>query len=284
MDRLGKGVRTAARDAILSGEATRETKSRIFGFHRAMDTAGATIGPIIALTFLYFYPGQYKTIFAIAFIPGVISLVFLFFLKEKKKPVSTMEKGNFFSYFKYWSIASPEFKRLVIGLTLFALFNSSDIFLLLKTKELTGNDTITIAVYIFYNFIYAVASYPMGMLADKFGQKKIFITGLVLFALVYAGFAFQPSTVTIFALFFLYGLYSAATEGVTKAWISNIAHDENTATAIGFYTTCESISALFASLFAGFLWSSFGSGVAFSSTALVTFIVILYFFLKIRMK
>ena len=142
LDRLGKGVRVAAKDALLSQEATKETKARVFGFNRSLDTAGATIGPAIALVFLLFYPGQFKTLFYIAFIPGIISVLFLFFLKEKKQPVSTMEKGNFFSFFKYWKISTPEYKKLVIGLLLFALFNSSDIFLLLKTKEAIGDRTI----------------------------------------------------------------------------------------------------------------------------------------------
>ncbi|MES1215464.1 MAG: MFS transporter [Bacteroidota bacterium] len=280
MDRLGKGVRTAARDALLSQAATKETKARVFSFHRGMDTLGATVGPIIALLFLYFNPGQYKTIFLLAFIPGIISLVFLFLLKEKKQPVSTIGKGNFISFFKYWKVATPEYKKVVTGFILLALFNSSDIFLLLKTKEVTGNDTLTIAAYIFYNFVYAAASYPFGALADKFSLQKIFLSGLLLFAIVYAGFALNPSTVAIFILFFVYGLYAAANEGIIKAWISNIAHSENTATAIGFYTSCESVCALFASIIAGALWSGFGSAATFFITSAIALLVIVYFIVK----
>ncbi|MBK5271716.1 MAG: MFS transporter [Bacteroidia bacterium] len=282
MDRLGKGVRTAARDALLSKEATKETKARVFNFHRGMDTLGATIGPILALLFLYFYPGRYKTIFLLAFIPGIISLVFLFLLKEKKQPASTIGKGSFLSYFKYWKIATPEYKKLVKGLVLFALFNSSDIFLLLKTKEVTGNDTLTIAAYVFYNFVYAASSYPFGVLADKFSLRKIFLFGLILFTIVYAGFAFNPSTVVVYILFFIYGLYAATSEGIIKAWISNIAQNENTATAIGFYTSCESICALFASIIAGALWSNFGSASTFLITAGFTFLVMIYFTTKFK--
>jgi sugar phosphate permease len=107
IDRLGKGVRTAARDALLSQEATPATKARVFGFHRGMDTAGATIGPALALLFLFFYPGQYRTIFFLAFIPGIISVALIFLLKEKKQPASTLQKGNFFSFFNYRKIATP---------------------------------------------------------------------------------------------------------------------------------------------------------------------------------
>ena len=233
VDRLGKGVRTAARDAILSQEATKETKASVFGFHRSMDTVGAAIGPILALVFLFFYPGDYKTLFYIAFIPGILSILFIFLLKEKKQPVSTLGKGNFFSYFKYWKVATPAFKKITLGLLLFALFNSSDIFLLLVAKETIGGDTltlwgttfnadtITIAAYIFYNLIYAAASYPMGILADRIGFKKIILLGFSLFAFVYAGFAFHPPVYMLFILFAVYGIYAAATEGVIKAWITN---------------------------------------------------------------
>lgn len=282
MDRLGKGMRTAARDAILSSQSTRETKARVFGFHRAMDTVGAAIGPVIALLFLYFYPKQYASLFYFAFIPGIIAILLIFLLKEKREPVSTLGKGNFLSFFKYWRIATPEFKKLTSGLLLFALFNSSDIFLLLLTKTVTGSDTITITAYIFYNLVYASASYPLGSMADRFGIKNVYIFGLVLFAIVYAGFAFTPSVVFIFILFFVYGLYAAATEGITKAWITNIAHHSDTATAIGFYTSCQSICSLFASIIAGFIWHQFGSSFTFGATAFITFIIVIYFLLNFR--
>lgn len=284
IDRLGKGVRTAARDALLSQEATKETKARVFGFHRGMDTVGATIGPVLALLFLYFYPGRYKTIFLLAFIPGIISVLLVFLLKEKKQPVSTLGRGNFFSFFKYWKIATPEYKKLVAGLLLFALFNSSDIFLLLKTKEVTGNDTTTIAAYVFYNFVFAAASYPLGALADKFSLKKIFLAGIFLFTVVYTGFAFNPSSIIIFVLFFIYGMYAAATDGIIKAWISNIAQHENTATALGFYTSCESVCTLFASIIAGTLWAGPGSFYTFITTAIISTLVLILFLLKVRKK
>ena len=296
VDRFGKGVRTAARDALLSQEATKETKARVFGFHRSMDTVGAAIGPVLALLFLYFYPGEYKTLFYLAFIPGIISILFIFLLKEKRQAVSTLGKGNFFSYFNYWKVATPEFRKVVAGLLLFALFNSSDIFLLLITRETIGNDTltfagatlngdtITIAAYIFYNLGYAAASYPMGALADKLGYKKVILLGFILFAIVYGGFAFNPSVAVIFILFSVYGFYAAATEGVIKAWITNLAHKENTATAIGFYTSCESICALLASIIAGTLWTSWGSTSTFIITAAISIIVSFYFILKIKDK
>lgn len=282
IDRLGKGLRTAARDALLSQNATKETKARVFGFHRGMDTLGAAIGPTLALVFLVFYPNQYKTIFILAFVPGLISVALVFFLKEKKEPASTLGKGNFFSFFKYWKIASTDYRRLVIGLLFLALFNSSDLFLILKTKQVTGSDQLTIAAYILYNVVFALASYPLGAIADKIGIKKVFFGGLFLFALVYFLFAITNSVVIIFSAFFIYGIYAAATEGISKAWITNMAHTSNTATAIGFYTSCESVCALLASVIAGAIWDNMGSSTTFSVTSGAVIAVIVYFIFYLK--
>lgn len=277
IDRLGKGVRTAARDALLSSESTPATKARVFGFHRALDTAGATLGPALALVFLWIYPGRYQVIFLLAFIPGLISVLLIFLLKEKKKPVSNLQAGSFFSFLKYYRVATPEYRRLVTGLLLFALFNSSDIFLLLKTKELTGDDRIAIGAYVFYNLVYAICSYPLGKLADRVGFRAVFGVGLVLFAIVYAGFAFNHSSVMVFILFFVYGIYAAATEGVARAWITNLAQDKNMGTAIGFYSSAESICSLAASVVAGFLWTEFGSAFTFLTASVAALFVLCYF-------
>ena len=135
LDRFGKGVRTGARDALLSDEATSETKGRIFGFHRAMDTTGAVIGPALALLYLYFHPEDYETLFFIALIPGLLAVLASFYLKDKKvqeqkKKTST----SFFSFLNYWKESPPEYRKVLIGLLVFTLFNSSDVFLLLKVK------------------------------------------------------------------------------------------------------------------------------------------------------
>jgi len=282
VDRFGKGLRTAARDALLSQNATKETKARVFGFHRGMDTLGAAIGPALALLFLIVYPNQYKIVFLLAFIPGIISVALVFLLKEKKEPASTLGKGNFFSFFKYWKVASTDYKRLVTGLLFLALFNSSDLFLILKTREVTGSDQLTIGAYVLYNVVFALASYPLGAIADRIGIKNVFFGGLALFALVYFLFGITNSTTLIFTAFFIYGIYSAATEGITKAWITNMAHTTNTATAIGFYTSCESICALLASIIAGAIWDNFGSTTTFMITSSATICVIAYFIFYLK--
>ena len=279
LDRLGKGIRTGARDALLSNEATPETKGRVFGFHRSMDTFGAVLGPAIALVYLYFHPDDYKTLFLITFAPGILVILFTRLIKEKPVPVISSDKrkrASVFAFIGYWKNSSPQYKRLVTGLLLFALFNSADVFLLLKMKESGLSDTYVIGVYIFYNIVYALLAYPIGILADKLGLKKIFIFGLFIFAGVYTGFALNNNLVIFILLFFLYGVYAAATDGISKAWISNIVDKSETATAIGTYTGFQSICALIASSLCGLLWYNFGSVATFLTTAGVTVIVIIY--------
>ena len=280
IDRFGKGIRTGARDAILSDEATPETKGKVFGFHRSMDTLGAVLGPSLALLYLYFYPEDYKTLFFIAFIPGLFAVIASFLLKEKKevfnKPKVSMP---FFSFLNYWKLSPTEYKKVVIGLLIFTLFNSSDVFLLLQAKQSGLDDTMVIGVYIFYNLIYALFAFPIGIIADNFGLKKIFIFGLVLFALVYFGMSTNPNLYFIFGLFFLYGFYASATEGISKAWISNIIDKKDTATAIGTYSGFQSICTMLASSLTGLIWFQFGATIAFLVTAIATVLIIVYFVL-----
>lgn len=281
-DRLGKGIRTSARDALLSDESLKENKGKVFGLHRAMDTLGAAIGPLLALTFLYFYPAHYKPLFLIAFAPGLIGVALTFIIKEEQKaPVVKIAKGNFFSYFSYWKIASTDYKKLVVGLLLFALFNSSDVFLLLMAKNIGISDLHIIGVYIFYNLVFALFAFPMGSLADKIGMKPTFMIGLLLFAIVYGGMVFVQNEMMLYVLFFIYGVYASATEGVSKAWITKLVPHSETATAIGFYASCASFAILFASSFAGLLWVSFHPEVTFLFAAIGVLIVFVYFsFLK----
>lgn len=285
LDRLGKGVRTSARDAILSDESQAETKGRVFGFHRALDTLGAFIGPIAALVYLSFFPDDYVSLFYLAFIPGILSISLTFFIKERKleqKPSVT--KTGFFAFLKYWKYSSAEYKKLVIGLFFFSLINSSDVFLLLMIKYLGYSDGEVIFTYIFYNLIYSVFSFPVGIIADKIGLRKIFIFGLILFATVYGGMTFHPSYYVILSLFFLYGIYASATESIGKAWITNISERKDTATAIGFFTGLSSVFTLIASILAGFLWNVFSPSVTFGFSSVGAILLIIYFLTFIKTK
>lgn len=282
-DRLGKGIRTGARDAMLSDESSKENKGKVFGLHRSMDTLGAAIGPLFALTFLFFYPAHYKPLFLIAFAPGLIGVALTFIIKEKQKiPAVKIAKGNFFSYFAYWKIAKTEYKKVVVGLLFFALFNSSDVFLLLMAKNIGISDLHIIGVYVFYNLTFASFAYPMGSLADKIGMKSTFMIGLLLFAIVYGGMMFVQNEMMLYVLFFIYGIYAAATDGVSKAWITKMTPQSETATAIGFYASCSSFAALFASSIAGLLWVSFSPAATFSTATIGVLIVIIYFLFQKR--
>ncbi|MFZ1460395.1 MAG: MFS transporter [Ignavibacteria bacterium] len=283
IDRFGKGLRTSARDAILSEESTPENKGKIFGFHRGMDTLGAVLGPVAALIYLDFYPENYRTLFLFAFIPAIAAVSFTFLLKDKKTDtLPVKEKVKFFSFTGHWKESNPEYKKLVTGLFIFTLLNSSDIFLLLMVKNLGFSDQKVIMVYIFYNLVYALASLPVGILADKIGLKNNYIAGLIIFAIVYGGMALNPGIETVFFLFFCYGIYAASTEGISKAWITNISEKSKTATALGFYNGFNSIFSLIASVLAGFLWYSFGPEIMFAFSSAGTIATVIYFLVSFR--
>jgi MFS family permease len=242
-----------------------------------MDTIGAVIGPLFALIYLFFYPQDYKTLFYIAFIPGVLAIISSIYLKEKKSTETKAKVSTpFFSFLKYWDKSPKEYKKLVIGLLAFTLFNSSDVFLLLKIKQSGIDDTMVVGIYIFYNLIYALFALPIGIIADKIGLKKIFLLGLFIFSIVYFGMSVNTHSYLFFFLFFLYGIYAAATEGISKAWISNIVDKKDTATAIGNFSGLQSIFTMLSSSLAGLLWIQFGASVTFIITAIATLFVILY--------
>ena len=250
-----------------------------------MDTLGAVLGPLIALIYLFFYPENYRSLFLIAFVPGLLAVVFSLFIKEHNTPRPVqLKKNTFLSFLNYWKSSSISYKKLIIGLLVFAFFNSSDVFLILKIKQSGMSDSFAIGVYIFYNLIYAIFSYPLGILADKLGVKNIFISGLILFTVVYFGMSISSKPIHFIGLFFIYGIFGAATEGVSKAWISLNAEKKDTATAIGLYSGIQSICALIASSFTGFIWFSYGATAAFMITAVATILVILYFSIAIERK
>ncbi len=285
IDRLGKGVRTGARDALLSDEATPATKGRVFGFHRSMDTLGAVAGPALALLYLHYRPGDYRTLFLLAFLPGLLAVGTSFLLKDKtRQPAASKPPPPVFSFLKYWKQSPAQYRKVAGGLLVFALFNSSDVFLLLQMKQAGGSDTAVIGVYIFYNLVYALCAYPLGVMADRLGLRRVFIGGLLLFATVYFGMALEGSVAFYAVLFFLYGLYGAATEGISKAWISNISDPKDTATAIGTFAGLQSIAAMLASSLAGLVWYRFGASATFLLTGTMTLAVIGYFLLAVPQR
>jgi MFS family permease len=215
--------------------------------------------------------------FLLAFIPGLLAIVFTFFVKEKKMETGLSKRVGLLFAFHYWKVSTPEYKKLVTGLLVFALINSSDLLLLLKIKEDGFTDQQVISVYIFYNLVYALLAFPIGRWADRIGLKKIFLIGLFFFAVTYGGFAFSQTLPVYLLLFFCYGLYAAATEGISKAWIGGLVLKEETASAIGTYTGFQSIAALISSSLAGLLWYRFGATTAFLFSAITALFLLLYF-------
>lgn len=287
LDRLGKGVRTSARDAILALEATPDTKGRVFGLHRGMDTLGATIGPGVSLLILFLLGtndlNSLKLLFLIAFVPGVLSILLTFLVKDKpilEKP--SVSDTGFFSFLSYWKVAPKSYKRLVIGLLVFALINSSDIFLLLMVKNAGVSDTWVIFSYMFYNLVYAVLSLPVGMFADRIGLKNMLVISIAVFAIVYLMFALTPSVFMVIIAFLLYAFYAAGTESVSKAFISNLVEKKDIATAMGFFNSFNSVMIMFSSIIAGFLWSAFFPALPFFVSAIVASCVA--FYLKVGVK
>lgn len=275
-DRIGKGIRTAPRDALLASYANPAINGAggntgaVFGFHRSMDTFGAVAGPIAAIVLLYFFPGKYSWIYLFALIPSVFAIGFTFVVKDNKGTVKSSKKKD---YALFWKTSPREYKLLLIFLTAFSLVNSSDVFLILKSKQVANSDTIAILGYVFYNLIYAFASYPIGILADKFGKKNTFIIGLIIFSAVYFGFAMNQNFYLVWLLFALYGIYAASTEGVSKAWVSDLVPDEFRGSAIGLLTMLSSFAVMIGSVLAGFLWDSFGAQVPFLLSSVVSLMI-----------
>ena len=257
VDRLGKGMRTASRDDLIAARTQPGQQGLAFGLHRAMDTLGAVLGPLVALALVQAHV-PLRWIFAIAVIPGIASvLVILWLVKEHRaEPRPTA--------FRPKLPASPPFRWLLAGSVLFAVGNSSDMFILLKAQDVGMSTTAVILLYVLYNVTYSAASLPLGGLSDRVGQFPMVLAGYVMFAAVYLGFALSGSGWTLAALFAFYGLYIAATEGTSKALIGRAIPTGERASALGFYYTAIGLASFAASTIGGALWSAVGPWATFA--------------------
>lgn len=270
-DRLGKGVRTAPRDAVLAAESTANTRALVFGFHRSLDTLGAAIGPSLALLWLAYYPGAYTTLFTFAFVPAIISFGITLFVKDNVTTTPAIQKPHigFFSYLRYWNKGPHSFRKLLLPLLLFGMVNSPDVFLLLSLKEAGRSDTYMIGVYILYNLVYALLATPVGYVADRIGKVNVLMAGIFLFVLTYAGMAGWSGLPLFILLFVIYALSMSCMEAVVKACIADISTAEERGQAIGFYTSMNSLSILIAGAWTGLLWPYGGPKLVFSISAAV---------------
>lgn len=274
VDRLGKGIRTAPRDAIIAESAETTHLARAFSFHRSMDTMGAVVGPAIALILLQHYNNNYKMVFWLSMIPGAVAvLIIVMFIKEKKRTsAASAERPKLTLEHFDWKV-----KFFIVIATLFALGNSSDAFLILRAEQV-GVPTVMIpAVYLLFNFVYSLSSIPLGIVADKCGKKRLILLGFVLFAGLYYGFAVAKSSTAIWVLFALYGLFMGLTEGIQKAFLATIIPPDFKATAFGVYATAVGIATLPASLIGGLLWDRVSPAATFYFGAATATLSALFF-------
>jgi MFS family permease len=278
IDRLGKGLRTSARDALLLQNAGPTNRGFIFGFHRAMDSLGAVFGPLLALLLLYFLHDNTRLIFFLAFFPAIVSVLLVIVLVKEKKEQKEATSPRL-SFRLRWRGMHQSMALFFLVSIIFALGNSADTFLILRARDLGLTTTLSVLAYVVYNVSQTVFATPAGKLADKIGARKVYAVGLLVFAFVYFAFGWARSSVWLWGLFFVYGVYIAFTDGVSKAYLSEFFPQRESGTYFGLYQTCISIATFFASFLGGLLWTRFGPAMTFyygSLMALAAFVVLVY--------
>ncbi len=280
-DRVGKGVRTAPRDALLAASTPADSWGKAFGFHRAMDHTGAIIGALIASALLAWVLTDLRVLFALAAIPGILAVVVLVTAVKEPPPAARPDASPI-----RLSLApfSPRFKAVLGVVTLFTLGNSTDAFLLLKASA-TGITTASIPLlWIVLHLGKAASSTPAGALSDRIGRPPLIIAGWLLFAAVYVGFALADSAWQIWVLFAIYGIFFGLTEGVEKAYVADLAPAEHRGTAFGLYHAAVGLAALPASLIMGVVWDHWGPPAAFTLGAGLALMASILFVAALRAR
>jgi MFS family permease len=261
-DRVGKGLRSAPRDAMLATLAPPGERGRVFGYHWAMDHAGAAIGPLLATVFLYFAPDNYRLLFGLTIIPGALAVVTLLRVPEAAA-VPTVPEVPVVPQAKL----PVALKKYFVVSSIFALGNSSDAFLLLQLSQ-SGVPLIGLtALWSAQHAIKALITMRAGMLSDRVGRRALIISGWVIYAIVYFGFAFSGSMYVLIGWFLIYSTYTAAVEGTEKALVADLTPDPLHATAFGWHAAVQGVGALAAGIVFGLLWQNFGAPVAFMTGA-----------------
>lgn len=265
-DRVGKGLRTSARDALIASSSGRAHWGKAFGFHRAMDTFGAALGPLIALAMIQYMGARnpdYRLIFVTAFIPALLGIgILVWLVKEKTAAAADGPRVQ-------GAPMTRDFRTFLLIYAVFALGNSSDVFLILKAKSMGFTLTHVILAYTGYNLVYAALASPAGWLADKLGKARTMRFGFVVFAAVYLGFALAGEKWMVWALFALYGFYAAFNEGIASAMVAQLSGNENKATAMGYFQGTNGFLACTASIMAGFLWDKVSPAAPFLAGAVL---------------
>lgn len=269
-DRFSKGVRGAPRDALIADSTPPDLRGRAFGLHRALDTVGAAIGPLLAALLLVLYADNFRAVFWWTAVPGVISvLLLLAFLHDTGAPAAPRGVPRR----QGWSLSlrplAPRLRWFVLISTLFALGNSADAFLVLRARGLGLAAGMVPLAYFLFNTTYALLSYPAGALSDRIGRRPVIIAGFLTFALIYAGFGAATQPWQVWGLFALYGLYYAGTEGIAKAYLTDHVPAERRGSAIGVFNAYTGLAALPASWLAGLLWDRWGPPATFFCSAAI---------------
>lgn len=255
VDRLGKGIRGAPRDALLVDGIDDAARGRVFGFHRAMDTFGAVIGPLLGLVGYELLDHQIAPLLWVAVVPAVLSVALVFLSREVKRIAPAQRKAIFARVKdlprRYW--------RVTTLLVAFGVVNFPDALLLLRLNEIGFSVVEVILAYVGYNLVYALSSYPAGMLADRVPRPAVFGIGLVFFAVGYIGLGLTTDTVTAWILIGVYGLFTGCTDGVGKAWISSLAGSDLQGSAQGVFQGLSGFALLAAGVWAGLLWGADGT-------------------------
>lgn len=262
-DRIGKGVRTSPRDALIADSTDPSIRGKAFGFHRSMDNAGAIIGPLAATALLAWFTKDLRTIFWLSAIPGALTVLLIIFkVKEVEKRRKTSD-GRLLGIFP-----KGKLRTLLIILFIFTLGNSSDAFLLLRANHLGVSEIRIPLLWAFFHVVKAVFTMPFGALSDRIGRRSVMLAGWTVYVLTYIGFAHATSEIHVWLLFAFYGLFYGLTEGVEKAFIADVAKPEQRGGAFGWYYFALGAGALPASLLFGFVWQKLGSHIAFDMGAL----------------
>ncbi|MEA4901929.1 MFS transporter [Desulfitobacterium sp.] len=275
-ERVGKGIRTAPRDSLVAGSSDPGNKGKNFGFHKAMDNSGAILGPLLATGVLMLFPGEYRKVFLLAAIPGLLGLAsVIFFVKERKRDKS--ERLGKISLKDF----SPRYYAFLAIIFIFTLGNSTDALLLIKASDIGIADPYIPMIYLLFNAVSVLFAIPAGMLSDKIGRERLIIFGYLLYAMIYFGFGKTSSPAIVILLFACYGLYSAATDGIQKALVSDIIDKSKRGTGLGLYNCIVGITLLPASLIAGFLYDQVNNQAPFyfgAALALVAAVLMMIFY------
>ncbi len=277
-DRLGKGVRTAPRDALIGDVTDGNHRGRAFGFHRAMDTVGAAVGPLLAFYIMSLSKNNFRLVFWLTVIPGVLAVFILGFFLRESFP-KALEGSTKRPRISFGALGWPFIIFTIIS-AVFMLGNSSDAFLILRAQNLGLAIGSVILLYFMFNIIYAILATPAGVISDRIGRRKVILAGFLVFALIYFGFAIAKHPLTAWVLFVLYGVYYALTEGVQRALVADLVPAELRGTAMGTFNFSIGLAALPASFAGGLLWDVYGPAATFyygaAMALLASFLLIVF--------